>query len=188
MDKSEIPLVRLTEQYLITCRTKGKTPSTLRGYQEKIGRFVRWSDGACLADFSVELVREYIAYLQAAPKYENHPFHQSQGAHRSAAKVRNHVWVLRSFSSWLYREPFTQDNILSRLKVPKAPTKVLETLSDEEIRRLFASLDQDSSAGCRDAAMLILLLDTGLRCAELLYLWAEDVHLGGQWLKVMGKG
>ena len=128
MDKSEIPLFRLAEQYLITCRTEGKTPSTLRGYQEKLGRFVRWSDEACLADFSVESTREYIAYLQAAPKYENHPFHQSNGAHMSAANVRNHVRVLRSFSSWLYRESFTRDNILSRLKVPNAPTKMLETL------------------------------------------------------------
>ena len=188
MDKSQIPFSKLTAQYLITCSTEGKTPSTLRGYKEKLGRFVRWSDEACLADFSVELAREYIAYLQAAPKYENHPFHQSNGAHMSAANVRNHVRVLRSFSSWLYRESFTQDNILSRLKVPKAPTKMLETLSDEEIRRLFDCLDQDSSAGCRDTAMLLLLLDTGLRCAEVLYLWAEDAHLGGQWLKVMGKG
>ena len=188
MNKSEIPLTRLTEQYLITCRTEGKTLSTLRGYTEKLGRFIRWCEEACLADFSVELAREYIVYLQAAPKYENHPFHQSRGDHMSAANVRNHVRVLRSFSSWLYRESFTEENTLSRLKVPKAPLKMLETLSDEEIRRLFDCLDQDTSAGCRDAAMLLLLLDTGLRCAEILHLWAEEVHLGAQWLKVMGKG
>ena len=63
MIRSEIPLVRLTEQYLITCRTEGKTFSTLRGYYEKLGRFIRWWDEACLADFSVESVREYILYL-----------------------------------------------------------------------------------------------------------------------------
>ena len=188
MIRSEIPIVRLTEQYLITCRTEGKTLSTLRGYTEKLGRFIRWWDEACLADFSVESVREYILYLQTAPKYENHPFHQSHGAHMSAANVRNHVLVLRAFSSWLFRESFTEENVLSRLKVPKVPVKMMQTLSDEEIRRLFDNLDQNTSAGCRDAAMLLLLLDTGLRCAEILGLWAEDVHLGDQWLKVMGKG
>ena len=36
--------------------------------------------------------------------------------------------------------------------------------------------------------MLLLLLDTGLRCAELFYLWTEDIQLGGQWLKGMWKG
>lgn len=34
MDKSELPLVKLVEQYLITCRTEGKTPLTQRGYRE----------------------------------------------------------------------------------------------------------------------------------------------------------
>ena len=60
------------------------------------------------------------------------------------------------------------------MKVPNAPLKMLETLSDEEIQRLFDCLDQDSSAGSRDAEMLLSLLDTGLRCAEILHLWAED--------------
>ena len=113
MDKSEIPLVRLAEQYLITCRTEEKTPSTLRGYSEKLGRFTRWCDEACLADFSVELAREYIVHLQAAPKYENHPFHQSEGAHMSGANVRSRVRVLRSHSSWLYQESFTEEYMLS---------------------------------------------------------------------------
>ena len=157
MDKYEIPLVRLAEQYLITCRTEGKTPSTLRCYQEKMGRLVHWSDGACLADFSVELVREYIAYLQAAPKYENHPFHQSQGAHMSAANVRNHVRVLRAFSSWLYRESFTQDNILSRLKVPKAPTKMLEhalRLGNPAPLRFLGSKQLGRLSRCGDAPLV----------------------------------
>ena len=45
MDKDDIRLPKLAEHYLITCRTEGKTASTLRGYREKLGRFVRWSDG-----------------------------------------------------------------------------------------------------------------------------------------------
>ena len=49
-------------------------------------------------------------------------------------------------------------------------------------------LSQNTSAGCRDAAILLLFLDTGLRCAELLHLGTEDVHIEDQWLKVMGKG
>ena len=110
MDKRQIPLTRLAEQYFITCHTEGKMASTLRGYQEKLGRFVSWCDEACLADFSVELAQDYITYLQTAPKFENHPFHQSNGDHMSAANVQNHVRVLHAFSSWLHREAYTEDN------------------------------------------------------------------------------
>ncbi len=101
MDKSQIPLSRLAEQYFITCNTEGKTASTLRGYREKLGRFIYWCDGACLGEFSVVLVREYSSYLQTAPKYEGHPFHESNGEQMSAANVQNHVRFLRAFSSWL---------------------------------------------------------------------------------------
>jgi len=188
MDKDHIPLSRLAEQYFITCRTEGKTDSTLRGYQEKLGRLVRWSEGVLLGDFSVNLIREYIDYLQTVPKYENHPYHTPNGELMSAANVRNHVRVLRAFSSWLYSEDLTLENRLARMKVPKAPRTILETLSEEEIKSLFACLDQDTPAGCRDAAILLLFLDTGLRRAELLDLSPDDVHVQEQWLKVMGKG
>lgn len=188
MDKSHMPLSRLADQYFITCHTEGRTPATLRGYREKLGRFVRWGEEACLADFSVELAREYISYLQSVPKFENHPYHRSDGSLMSAANVQNHVRVLRAFSSWLHREGYTQENVLARLKVPKAPRKLLQTLSDSEIQELFSALDQNCAAGCRDAAMLLLFLDTGLRSAELLNLKVPDVHQDDQWVKVMGKG
>ncbi len=168
MEKNRIPLAKLAEHYFITCHTEGKTPSTVRGYREKLGRFIHWCEDACLADLSVELVRDYISYLKSAPTYENHPFHKSDGDHMSAANAQSHVRVLRAFSSWLHREGYTEDNVLARLKIPSAPRKVLETLSDEEIKRLFTSLDQNTMAGCRDAAMLLLFLDTGCRPSAIM--------------------
>ena len=163
MDKRDIPLSKLAEHYFTTCATEGKTPSTVHGYRQKLGRFVRWVEDATLSEFSVELAREYISYLKSAPKFENHPIKSSNGDHMSAANVQNHVRVLRAFWSWLHREGYTNENVLSRLKIPKAPKKVLKTLSDGDIQRLFTSLDQNTVAGCRDSAMLLLFLDTGLR-------------------------
>lgn len=188
MDKSQIPLAKLAEQYFTTCRTEGKSPTTLRGYEEKLGRFVRWCEDGTLDEFSVELAREYIAYLQAAPKYEGDPYRCVEGIHMSAANVQNHVRVLRAFSSWLHREAYSNENTLRRIKVPTAPKKLVTTLNDHEIMRVFGALDINTTVGCRNSAMLLLFLDTGLRCSELLKLTPRDIHLDEQWLKVMGKG
>ena len=57
MNKDGISLAKLTEQYLITCQTEGKTGSTLSGFGQKLGRFVRRSDDSCLGSFSPELAR-----------------------------------------------------------------------------------------------------------------------------------
>ena len=89
MIKSRFPLLTLAEHYLTTCRTEGKTGPTIRGYTEKLGRFVRWSDGATLDDLSIYLARDYISYLQNVPKWEGHPFSKPNGDKMSAANVRN---------------------------------------------------------------------------------------------------
>lgn len=57
MDKDDTGLSKSAEHYLITCRTEGKTDPNLRGYGQKLGRFVRRSDGSCLGDFFVKLAR-----------------------------------------------------------------------------------------------------------------------------------
>ena len=95
MDKGETPLSKLAEHYLITCRTEGKTASTLRGYREKLGRFIRWCDGTRLEEFSVHLAREYIPYLQTAPKYEGDPFRRSNGECMSAVNLRRALLGVR---------------------------------------------------------------------------------------------
>ncbi len=40
MDESDIHRVHLLEEYLAACRTSGKTTRTLRGWHEKLSRFV----------------------------------------------------------------------------------------------------------------------------------------------------
>jgi hypothetical protein len=59
-------LSKLAEQYFITCHTEGKTPSAIRGCQEKLGRFIRCCYEACLSHFSGERAREYITCQQPA--------------------------------------------------------------------------------------------------------------------------
>ncbi len=115
MDKKNILLSSLANQYIVTCRTEGKTPKTLRGYGEKLRRFLGWGVGATLDDFTVEMVREFISHLQTTRKYEAHPLNPTQDNFLSQAAVRNHVRVLRSFSSWLYRELYTGENVLKSL-------------------------------------------------------------------------
>ncbi len=66
MEKSHIPISSLVDQHILTCRTEGKTFSTIRGYREKLRRFLGWGEAAKLGDFTVEMVRDYISHLQSA--------------------------------------------------------------------------------------------------------------------------
>jgi len=106
----------------------------------------------------------------------------------AAISIQTYIRALRAFFNWLYREGYTQENRLARLKPPRAQTKVAEVLTPEEIARVLAAIDQNTAAGARDYAMLMLFLDSGLRCSELTALKLADLNIEGGYLKVMGKG
>lgn len=187
MDKSHLPLKTAVEHYLTACRTEGKTPKTLFDYSEKLRRFVAWHGGP-LGELDLMRAREFVAHLQEAPKWVNHPSIPTSSKTLSAQTIAGYVRVLKGFTTWLYEEGYTAENVLRRLQKPKVPFRVMEVLRDEETRRLLACPDPNTATGGRDLAILVLFLDTGLRLSELVELPVDDVHLEEGWLKVFGKG
>ncbi len=187
VDKSKIRLENLMEEYLLVCQTENKSVKTIRGYREKLERFCKWIDGD-LGCFTLRSVREYIGMLQSIKKYESHPYHPTQTSGLSSLTIKGHVVVVKGFATWLWEEEYTTDHVLSRLKLPKAIRKVMETLTKQEIQRLLACIPKNSWIGYRNAAMVLLLLDTGLRCQELVSLLTRDLFLNQQYLKALGKG
>jgi integrase/recombinase XerD len=79
-------------------------------------------------------------------------------------------------------------------RVMAIPTKRHERntlcyLDLEEITALLAAPDLDTWLGRRDHALLILMIQTGVRVSELVGLRVRDVHLGtGPHIRVTGKG
>ena len=74
------------------------------------------------------------------------------------------------------------------MKIPKAPTKVVLTFTDEQLRRLFTVIDTTTLVGWRNYTIILILLDTGIRCSELTSLKLADVNIENRLLKVRGKG
>lgn len=187
VDKSQLPVATAVEHYLTTCRTEGKTPKTLRDYREKLGRFVAWHN-ATLGEFDLATAREFVAHLQSSKKWSGHPGIPTSELTLSAQSVAGYVRTLKGFGTWLFEEGYTEDNVLRRLAKPKVPVRVMEVLTDDEVRRLLGAVDGNSAQGARDLAILVLFLDTGLRLSELVGLRVAYVHLEDGWLKILGKG
>lgn len=141
-----------------------------------------------LQDLSLDVAREFVLYLQTRRKWSKHPYTPSPDDKLKAISVQNYVRGLRAFFNWLYREGYTEDNLLAQLRPPKAPQKLVEVLTDEEIARILACLDSDTPSGCRDMAMVITFLDSGLRLSELTSLQLAETYIDQGYLKIMGKG
>ena len=192
LEKSDIPLSKLALHYEAYNRSEGKSPATIFWYSRVLTYFSKYLDKSnlpsTLGTLDSHTVREFILYLQTKRKWDGHPYVPSPGGNLAAISVQTYVRALKAFFSWLHREGYTEHNILADLRPPKAPQKLVKVLADEEIRRILASLDRDTATGCRNTAMIITLLDTGLRLSELTNLKMADAHIDEGYLKVMGKG
>lgn len=133
-------------------------------------------------------LREFSLYLQRRPRFARHRFTPPQPQNLAGHTVNGYMRALQSFWAWLEREGFISENPFRVINVPKAPKKVIPSFSEEQIRQIFRQIDTGSPTGWRDYAIILTLLDTGLRSSELTALRRSDVDLDRRLLKVQGKG
>ena len=133
----------------------------------------------CLDDLGEDVMRLFIIYLKARPGLKGPA---------SSHTVNSRVRALRAFLNWLYEKDYTECHRLEKIRPPKTAELEIEILEDEEIERIFASINPDTVLGARNTAIFSLMLDTGLRLTEVVTLKHQDVHLDNRYAKVQGKG
>ena len=84
MPKNRTSLTKLVRQFETHCRLEGKAETTCRWYRELLNRFLEWAGDTCLDEFTLERVREYLAFLKSRPRYAGHPTTPSNGETVSA--------------------------------------------------------------------------------------------------------
>lgn len=99
----------------------------------------------------------------------------------SPISVAGYVRGLKAFGRWCVTEEVAGAAALRALRRPHVPHKLVEPLDDAALRRML------DVASVRDRAIVLLMLDTGLRLSELAGLRPVDLRPDGS-LKVMGKG
>jgi integrase/recombinase XerD len=100
--------------------------------------------------------------------------------------VKSYIRVWKAFFSWCFEEELIDTNPAVRLKHPKAPKRIRPAFIPEQIEKMLSVCDTSTNDGFRDRVILLLLLDTGLRIAEIGSLKVSFVYDG--YIKVEGKG
>lgn len=189
-EKMETTLLTLIDLFTATKQTEGKAKSTIAWYKKRLSRFAEFvGEGARLPDLTLNAARSFVASLQEkTTRYEQHPIAPQKEGGLSAYTIHSYVRALKTFSTWLYDEGFTKQNLLAKLKRPQLPKTLIDILTDEEINRLVNSLNPNTFLGLRMMCIILLFLDTGIRASELLGLELDDIDWNNDTIKVLGKG
>ena len=95
---------------------------------------------------------------------------------------------LQQMFKWLINEGEIDTSPMAKMRPPKLGEIPVPVISAEELKALRAACEGRKFDQRRDAAILRVLLNTGLRLAELAGLKLEDLDLEQDQIWVMGKG
>ena len=107
---------------------------------------------------------------------------------RSPATAEARYRGLRSFFLWCEAEGEVGTTPMAKMKPPKLVEQPVPVPTEDDLRKLLATCAGNDLESRRDAAIIRLFADSGLRLAELTNLKIEDVDLSGGAVGVLGKG
>lgn len=173
---AELDLGVLLTSWELHLRAERKSPQTVKAYGDGVRRFLSWCaahDRPAVLDRAT--VTAFIAGLLDA------------GAEASTARSRQ--LSLRRFSAWLLEEGEQPADRLVGLRPPRLDVKIVEPLTDAELRALIRACTGPEMRDRRDEALTRLMAETGLRAGEAVSMTVPDVHLSeGIALVRRGKG
>jgi len=161
--------------FLLTCQVNNLSPRSIQDYAQKIGRFV-WF---CSKQNVIEPPAVTPAHIRL--------FLLSLQGHCKPVSVHDYYGVVNRFFNWLIQEGVIEQSPLSRMHPPRIPREIIQPFTADYIERMLMLCD-GSFLGCRNRAIILTFLDTGLRLSEMANIKLSDIDFGREIIKVMGKG
>lgn len=110
-------------------------------------------------------------------------FITSEAERLAAPTIQRFVAALRAFYHWAIQHDLLMESPLNKVQVPRLGLRLPKILTRAEVDQLLSA-----ELPTRDQAMLLLMLDAGLRLVEVSRLLRADVELTGRTIRALGKG
>ncbi len=153
---------------------------TLRAYFRDLNQFYAFccdynaTDSVSPGDVDKITIRHFLGMLTE----------QGYTSRSSARKLA----ALKSFFKYSLRRKWTNNNPAYAIKSPRVPRSLPSVLTKEQTERLFQLFEVNDFITARDAAIIELFYDCGIRLSELLNLRLKDIQFRRMLISVVGKG
>lgn len=178
-----IPIADLIPAFLLTLKSEEYSQRTLDVYVYQVQSLADYLNDPPIDRISTMQIREWLVYLREE-------YRTARGSRLTAKSVYNYWTAARSFFGWALSDGLLTENPAEAVKPPRYVSPPPDPYTSEEVAHIARAA---SSQGwhrfqVRNRAMVVMLVDTGLRSSELTNLRFEDIDIKRQRLWVVGKG
>ena len=165
-------------------RAANKSPRTLETYGESARQLLTFLREQGMPTDVAKIRREHVEAWMESLLEKWKP-----------ATANNRFRGASAFFGWAVEEGEISASPMAKMKPPSIPEEPVDVISDDDLRALLKTCDTPKGApdarrleDKRDAAIIRLLTETGMRCSELVGLGVDDLDLDQDVAFVVGKG
>jgi integrase/recombinase XerD len=190
MDTRIMTLSQAVEGYLLHIAARRLTPDTITGYTRILNLLkAHFPHDPPVAALTVEDIEGFLA---------------EAGEDVSDKTILNYHTALSSFYTWATsrRPPIVREHLMRQIPRPKPEERTIEPFTEAEVRAMLNNLSTSKSYDRpgkrttshslhhekRNRAIILVLVDTGIRSSELCDLSIADADLKMRRLHIFGKG
>jgi integrase/recombinase XerC len=171
------PLELHYRSFLLDREARRCTAKTLSFYDYCLSSFIGWlkEQGVkTLEEITAQHIRQYLVSLDR------------RGLKGSTCHA--HARSVRAWLNWLVAEGDLDKSPMERVRMPKVEQRIQPPFCPDDIKRLLKACQGRSPLARRDRAIVLSLLDTGLRASEFVGLKVGSIDMETGLVIVYGKG
>jgi site-specific recombinase XerD len=172
-----VHLLVLNRSFRRTLEAENKSPRTIEAYTDAVRLLASYCQAHGKPLLVGELQREHIQ-----------DFIADQLARWKPATAHNRYRGLHAFFKWAVVEGDLETNPMEGMRPPQLPEQPIEVVGPEHLARLLKICEGRDFTSRRDTAIILLLVDTGMRRAECAGMSLDNVVLDQRIVWVLGKG
>jgi len=157
-------LTECRDEFLYDCECRHLAKGTIRNYRSEIQFLL--NDLQAKGIVNVEDVKPLHIRSFLRMKQEN-------GC--KPAYINDLLKAYKAMFRYLEEEGYVETNVTSKVKNVRQPKVVIETFSEQEIRRLLGYYSGADYLNVRNKTILAMLFDTGVRCNEMIMMEPGDI-------------
>ncbi|MBA7472481.1 Tyrosine recombinase XerC [subsurface metagenome] len=157
-------------EFLIELKIEERSPKTILFYRDRLKWFIDFiKPDTLLKDIGIGDIKRFFSTQNSQHIYAYH------------AKYR----ALRAFLNWCVKQNYTLESPLT-FSPPKLPDIIKPAFTDSELKAIINACI--GSLGLRNKAIVLTLIDTGIRREELAGIKIADINLDARIISITGKG